>query len=537
MRMTSSGGPAGSSWAAATSTSTPGGRRTNLSPCLWCGATSSYIGNRYGEQLTQKVYQMAEGIDIGEMPSFELVPGAKAAKRPSSSDADGQPSKKKFGPRPRFEPVHFVVSTVEEDKIFQKTRETNTNLDIQKPLDSIHPSDVKSQASAACVTMSDHSDAEEHTEMELSCLPYIYDPNDTDQNRNDSGNFMTKMEQDYSAKFESHYSSLGKDFRSNVLDSWKGVSQQGRKGIGFVKPLKKTGRTGIEKQSGVNHFMARAIHSTDKSSIIKQLSAIVKQNLVNPKMASDSRHINFTHVLTQSIQACKTNPEYIYVPIKDLPPGSIPKHKRVPPDGYACEVRYQDVYLATGYSWSKIGARDRAAELAIQLLQKPVVDVATVQRKCGRGYRDDVVACSTDTRMNDFPPALKQEDAFVNDSGLSNQPFSEATRGTSTRPWSEFMLTENACDAIGILNNSATFNKMTVDYKYDMMSNNMWRCCVYVQDHCIAEGFGNKKSSKHAAAESAVQILKSMQPNIHRTINAENTGNGVSKELKDIVVL
>lgn len=32
----------------------------------------------------EKVLQMAEGIDIGEMPSFELVPGAKATKRPHS---------------------------------------------------------------------------------------------------------------------------------------------------------------------------------------------------------------------------------------------------------------------------------------------------------------------------------------------------------------------------------------------------------------------------------------------------------------------
>lgn len=32
----------------------------------------------------EKVLQMAEGIDIGEMPSFELVPSAKATKRPHS---------------------------------------------------------------------------------------------------------------------------------------------------------------------------------------------------------------------------------------------------------------------------------------------------------------------------------------------------------------------------------------------------------------------------------------------------------------------
>ncbi len=33
-----------------------------------------------------KVLEMAEGIDVGEMPSYELVPNAEAKKRPYSSD-------------------------------------------------------------------------------------------------------------------------------------------------------------------------------------------------------------------------------------------------------------------------------------------------------------------------------------------------------------------------------------------------------------------------------------------------------------------
>lgn len=33
-----------------------------------------------------KVLEMAEGIDVGEMPSFELVLNAESKKRPCSSD-------------------------------------------------------------------------------------------------------------------------------------------------------------------------------------------------------------------------------------------------------------------------------------------------------------------------------------------------------------------------------------------------------------------------------------------------------------------
>ncbi|XP_027717197.1 NF-kappa-B-repressing factor isoform X3 [Vombatus ursinus] len=45
-----------------------------------------FLGCRYSPQLMEKIFKMAEGIDIGEMPSHELVlPNApKAQKRPPS---------------------------------------------------------------------------------------------------------------------------------------------------------------------------------------------------------------------------------------------------------------------------------------------------------------------------------------------------------------------------------------------------------------------------------------------------------------------
>lgn len=472
-----------------------------------------FIGNRYGEQLTQKVHQMAEGIDIGEMPSYELVPGATATKRPATSDNTGQPQKKKFGPRPRFEPVHFVVSTVEDDKQFQRTEKSN-DTSCQEMDD-------------APDTSNSHPETEEYSEMESNFSPYVYDPNVVhDQIKSESSNFMTKLEQDYSAKFESHYSSLSKDFRSNVLDTWNDKNSNGRKGIGFVKPPKKSGRFGKEIVSS----------SWDKPSFIKHLSTSVKKNMQSPLMASGTTRINYTHMLSQSVQACKANPEYIYVPLKEIPPSNLPKLMKIPSDGFACEVRCQDVYLATGYSWSRNGARDKAAELAIQLLVKPGVKVIPAQRRFGHEYREDLVACSSDSPQTEFPPALKQ-DEHVNGSLQVGHQSSETLKGSSTKPWSEFILTENACNAVGILRNSAVFNKMTVDYKYDIMPpNNLWRCSVYVQDYCVAEAYGNKKTSKHAAAEKAVNVFKNLHPNQQKSNLARSTANGAVTSLKDIVI-
>jgi len=45
-----------------------------------------FLVSRYASHLMVKVLEMAEGIDVGEMPSYELVPNAESKKRPGSSD-------------------------------------------------------------------------------------------------------------------------------------------------------------------------------------------------------------------------------------------------------------------------------------------------------------------------------------------------------------------------------------------------------------------------------------------------------------------
>ncbi|KAG8448263.1 hypothetical protein GDO86_015380 [Hymenochirus boettgeri] len=465
-----------------------------------------FVGNRYGEQLMEKVHKMAEGIDIGEKPSFDLVPGAKATKRPGSGDNGDQPQKKfapRFGPRPRFEPVHFVVSSMPEDHFEQKIKEQN------QPENSLDQS--------VFVTTSDTSDHENYSEDTMD-----------DDRRQNCGNFISKIEQNYSAKFESHCSTLSKEFRHYVLDTWKGVNKQGRKGIGFVKPTKKTDKFWKESSTG---FSGRTSHSLDKTKFIKLLSEAVIHNMSD---LISAERINYTSVLTRSIQACRTNPEYIYVPLKEISPLDLPKKRKLPGNGYACEVRCQDVYLATGYSGSKNGARDQAAEQAVLLLQKPV-EVQTIKRKYGRAFREDMIALPVDTTLKQVPPALKQEE--ICEALPSGQQSFDTTNGNvSNKSWSDFILTENACDAIGILNNSATFNKMTVEYKYTSLYNTTWKCSVFVQGHCVAEGFGNKKNSKHAAAIQAVQVIKNLQPNLQNKNCVKEFGNGPIKQLKNIVV-
>lgn len=149
-------------------------------------------------------------------------------------------------------------------------------------------------------------------------------------------------------------------------------------------------------QSASETFPPSAI--MQKQSFIEKLSAAVWKNLANPDANTGTEKINYTYLLTRSIQACKTNPEYIYVPLKEIAPADLPKSKKLLTDGFACEVRCQNVYLTTGYAGSKNGSRDRAAELAVRLLQKSV-EVRVVQRKFRHTYHEDLVVCEAGVNL------------------------------------------------------------------------------------------------------------------------------------------
>lgn len=283
---------------------------------------------------------------------------------------------------------------------------------------------------------------------------------------------------------------------------------------------------------------------TAKQCFMNKLVTAVCKNLASPESGGPDK-INYTYLLTRSIQACKTNPEYIYSPLKEMAPGDLPKNKKLLKEGFACEVRCQNVYLTTGYAGSKNGSRDRAAELAVSLLQKSV-EVKVAQRKFKNMVREDLVLCENGVPPSEFPPALKPLDDFVAamKDCAPGQPTTDPQQGpSSTKHWTNFVLTENASDAIGILNNSASFNKMSVEYKYTMMPNRMWRCSVYLQNHFLAEGFGTKKTSKHAAADEALKILQKTQSSAGaaKAVQVQKVGSaarapGRKKDLKDLVV-
>ncbi|OXB72044.1 UNVERIFIED_CONTAM: hypothetical protein H355_010646 [Colinus virginianus] len=468
---------------------------------LW--SNHVFLGCRYGSQVMEKVLKMAEGIDTGDMRTFELVPSKTLKRQRSLLDSPvreeaPEPPKKvvpRYRVRPRFEPIHFVTSAEKDDKK-------------EDPLDN-QTQETSQEANTNSVTQPAENCTDSHFENAQGVDPRIS-------------------------------SSAGLGFVSQAVTPSKAVNSMDVATSGVLQVSVPPSAV----QTASETFPPSAI--TLKQGFIEKLSAAVWKNLANPEANIGTDKINYTYLLTRSIQACKTNPEYIYAPLKEIAPADLPKSKKLLTDGFACEVRCQNIYLTTGYAGSKNGSRDRATELAVKLLQKSV-EVRVVQRKFRHTYHEDLVVCQAGVSCPDFPPALKPHEEFVaaNRDCIPAQLSAEAMKGSmnSSKHWTSFILTENASDAIGILNNSASYNKMSVEYKYDYMPNRMWRCRVYLQDHCLAEGYGTKKTSKHAAADEALKILQKTQSNLTtikmtqvQKVGRSSQASGRKKDLKDLVV-
>ncbi|XP_049897487.1 NF-kappa-B-repressing factor [Epinephelus moara] len=487
---------------------------------------------------------MAEGTDTGEMPSFDQSPSSEAKKRPTSSDGRDEPMRKmpvsKFGSRPRFEPVHFVSGgssggTGADEKENDKERRRSESYSARRDSEhSSYSSTSRVQGSSSLRPAFDrvpsyssdswgpHRDRDRERDREsfsgsTSGLGY--------GGRGSTSNFMAKTQQEYAAKYEAHSSrtsdtySLPHRYNGYGGGSRSGGWESGRQGLGyghqdrpsssrpFSRVYNSPGRSSpTTSQLGSSLQPVPISQSTldEKQRLISNVASALAVAFRDPMFMTGSESPNYNFMLSRSIQACKTNPEYIYVNLKDIPQADLPKNRKVPTDGYACELRCQGVYLATGYSGSKNGARDRASEQAVKLFLK-AVEVRVVQRKFRHLVVTDMVVCQVHSPTPGFLPALRNpEDKPTPSSKGQYEP-------DKRKHWTEFVVMDNAHDAICILNNSAAFNRMKIDYKFDLLPNNSWLCSVFLQDELVAQATGTKKSSKHAAAQEAVRKLRMNQ--------------------------
>lgn len=440
----------------------------------------------------------------------------------------------KFGSRPRFEPVHFVSGGCSggpgtDEKENDKERRRSEPYS-GRQWDSEHPpysSSARAHGSSSMKPAFDrvpsyssdswgpHRDRDrEVSSGSTSGLGY--------GGRGSGSNYMEKTQQDYTAKYEAHTTRNSEPFsQPQRYNGYRGGNRSGawdagRQGLGYghqdrpssSRPFNRIynspGRSSpISSQTGSSSQPLPISQSTvdEKQRLVINVASALAVSFRDPMFMTGSDSPNYNFMLSRSIQACKTNPEYIYVNMKDIPHADLPKNRKVPPDGYACELRCQGVYLATGYSGSKNGARDRASEQAVKLFLKPV-EIRVVQRRYRHSIVNDMVVCQMQSPTPAFVPPLRNpEDKPTPSSKGQYEP-------DKRKHWTEFVVMDNAHDAICILNNSAAYNRMKIDYKFDLLPNCAWLCSVFLQDELVAQASGTKKSSKHAAAEEAVRKLR-----------------------------
>ncbi|XP_048885108.1 NF-kappa-B-repressing factor [Brienomyrus brachyistius] len=479
----------------------------------------------------QKVLAMADGLHVGAMPSTQLAAGAEAKKRPGTSDGREEPVRKmpvsKFGPRPRFEPVHFVSSGVgggtfgsTDEKENEKDRRrgeaygtrqrdaNNSSFHGGRPYGS--PAAYPAFRRAVSYTPDSWPEQGNRDLVAGGTTGLGFG------SRGSVSNFMSRMQQDYMGRPEmpgarqSGYPSQVHRF-DEYTGPRSGTWDSGRQGFGYQdRPSSSRAISrvyGSSSSQPISGNLASITQSTldEKQRLITRVTSALMATFKDPSCMNGPDTTNYNFILSRSIQACKTNPEYIYVNLKDIPPADLPRNRKVPSDGYACELRCQCVYLATGYSGSKNGARDRASEQAVKLFMKPV-EVRVVQRRYRHTYVNDMVVCQVHSPTPSFLPALRNPEEKPPPSSRGQYEHDKR------KHWTEFVIVDNAHDAICILNNSAAFNRMKIDYKFDLLHHSStWRCSVYLQDELVAQANGNKKTSKHAAAEEALRKLRMNQ--------------------------
>ncbi|KAL4648298.1 NF-kappa-B-repressing factor-like [Arapaima gigas] len=421
-----------------------------------------FLGCRYGVDLMEKVLKMAEGIDVGEMPSFELEPAAEAKKKRARSP-DGDPGRStvaKLGPRPRFEPVRFVSGSRDEKENEGESGAAGAS--------GAAPQDSGARASAAPSSFQ-------------KVTPYVFDP------------WVSDPED-------------GEQLGSSAVEvqKSKGRGALCRGSANKEGPPCGKGRPSVQVERSEPRPISPAVLQ-HKQRLIATLSSIIAARVKDLKFTSNQGPPNYSFILSRSIQACKTNPEYTYFSLKEILPSDLPRNKKLPVDGYACELRFHSVYLATGYSGSKNGARDQASQQAVKLFLRPV-EVRVVQRRYRAAYINDLVVCQVNSPTPALVPALQGSERKLSlGSGSQKEP-------SHRKRWANFVIVENGQDAICILNNSAALSHMRIDYKFEVMLNQgLWQCGVYLEGELLAQASGTKKVSKRAAAEEALRNLRASQ--------------------------
>uniref|UniRef100_A0A8C4QS38 NFKB repressing factor n=1 Tax=Eptatretus burgeri TaxID=7764 RepID=A0A8C4QS38_EPTBU len=236
------------------------------------------------------------------------------------------------------------------------------------------------------------------------------------------------------------------------------------------------------------------------------------------------QRINHTELLTSAMQACKASPDYIFISLDQISSSELSDFCHLPSHGFICEVRCREVYLATGYSSSQDEARDSAMEEALRTFLGRGVYVQYIRRRSFLEHGvevGDLVLNNTSVPCTNFLPALHipfeclpNVDAEKQGQGACYSADYPATDYVIPKEPQDFVILENATDAISILTNSANFNNAALEFKIFRYGEPGLNCCKVLIRGVEVASFVGVGFVKKKAAELALSKLRLTQPTI-----------------------
>ncbi|XP_078683262.1 NF-kappa-B-repressing factor-like [Branchiostoma floridae x Branchiostoma belcheri] len=311
---------------------------------------------------------------------------------------------------------------------------------------------------------------------------------------------------------------IGREGREGIAEPIKVDVMERRAGLGtkrkpFVKP--DTPFMNVLPSILPENCVQRSL-LVRKKCFFNSLAGAVRGRLGEISRATE----NHMHVFTQCVQQCRANPLYKIAEVTSSSSFVLESDRaRVP--GYACDLYVEDVYLARGYGKGKVGAKTSAVKNALDRLKyHRSVGIATrIDTETGN-LREEYV---TETgRQVPLPPTLPRH-SLQGPTDSSNTPHKPKSktgawepRFSGTKSLSDFVIYENAENAICILNSSAQFSKMNVTFNVKRNLRNgilMHQCVVRINQMIVADAWSDKpKDVKHLAAEAALSKLRQTNP-------------------------
>ncbi|PAA53323.1 hypothetical protein BOX15_Mlig031294g1, partial [Macrostomum lignano] len=275
---------------------------------------------------------------------------------------------------------------------------------------------------------------------------------------------------------------------------------------------------------------------SDKQDAINRLSEELRRKKASIEEAENDillrLKLSYAELLNKAVsKVLSLNVQYVFGTLADLSPLEQGYYDR-PPINYRlhlCDILIANVFITQGGADWKNGSQEAAARQAFKLLMRPCHVVGSSRRWLGTEY---LVLCLSEknTLIPDLPPYLSDpnEPLWMKNKPLSRKdPADSSSRDAvpmdeerfesrNVKPLRElWLLTEGAPETphqimnpVRFLYNSGRFSNMLISFEFEVLSNGLFNCALFVDRQFAGYGYGSTiDKARGFAARNATNNL------------------------------